>query len=372
MKKIVLISNSFGSLYNFRYELICALSEKYRVVLLTPMEEADYPKYEELKKASGCELIETPLKRRGKNPFSEMALYRQYVHLLRDLQPSLVLTYTIKPNVYGGMACRKLKIPYMSNITGLGTAFQKSGLLNMAAVFLYRKGLKEAVRVFIQNEGSRDVLAEKKILHNNEVMIAGSGINMDKFPYQPYEEKYAGRFLYIARIMKEKGAEEFLETAEKIKMKYPETEFHVIGFCEDDYEDRIRRMEKEGILVYHGWQDHMQPFFEQAGCVIQPSHHEGMSNVCLEAAASGRPLIVSDIPGCREAVEDGKNGYLFPVADAESLYRKVEQFHLLTVHEKEQMGRYGREKMMREFDRKKVVEKYLNEISKVVNRTAEI
>lgn len=363
--KIVLISNSFGSLYNFRYELICALLEEYQVTLLTPMEDADYEKYNELKER-GCGLIETPFRRRGKNPLSEIALYRLYLRLLKETAPSLVLTYTIKPNVYAGMACQKLKIPYMSNVTGLGTAFQKDGPLQWMAVRLYRKGLKKAVRVFLQNQSSRDVLAEKEVLHGNDVLMAGSGINLEKFPLFPYEEQYAKSFYYIARIMKEKGAEEFLEVAARMKKKYPEAQFHVIGFCEDAYEERIRRLEAEGLLTYHGWQDHMQPFFQKAGCVIQPSHHEGMSNVCLEAAASGRPLIVSDIPGCREAVEDDKNGYLFPVADAKALYLKVEQFYLLPVEEKEAMGKYGREKMSREFDRRKIVERYLAEIAGVL------
>lgn len=364
-QKIVLISNSFGSLYNFRYELICVLLEKYQVTLLTPMEEADYERYEGLK-AKGCRLIETPFRRRGKNPLSEIALYRRYLRLLKETAPALVLTYTIKPNVYAGMACRKLQIPYMSSVTGLGTAFQKNGPLKWMAVRLYRMGLKKAVRVFLQNQDSLDVLAGNGVLHGNEVLIAGSGINLDTFPCYPYEERYAKSFYYIARIMREKGAEEFLEVAAKMKKKYPDAQFHVIGFCEDAYEMRIHRMEAEGLLTYHGWQDNMQPFFQKAGCVIQPSHHEGMSNVCLEAAACGRPLIVSDIPGCREAVEDGKNGYLFPVTDAEALYRKTERFYLLPVEEKEAMGKYGREKMSREFDRKKVVERYLTEISGVL------
>lgn len=367
-QKIVLISNSFGSLYNFRYELICALLEKYQVTLLSPMEEADYKKYEELKER-GCLLIETPFRRRGKNPLSEIVLYRLYLRLLKEMAPSLVLTYTIKPNVYAGMACRKLDIPYMGNVTGLGTAFQKNGPLQWLAVALYRRGLKNAVRVFLQNQSSLDILAKKRVLHGNEILIAGSGINLEKFPCFPYEEKYAKDFYYIARIKKEKGAEEFLEVAADMKVKYPDARFHVIGFCEDAYEERIRRMEAEGLLTYHGWQDHMQPFFQKAGCVIQPSYHEGMSNVCLEAAASGRPLIVSDIPGCRETVEDGKNGYLCPAADAQALYRKVEQFYLLPVEEKAAMGIYGREKISREFDRKKVVERYLTEIEAVMRET---
>lgn len=364
-RKIVLISNSFGSLYNFRYELICALLKEYQVTLFTPMEDADYKKYDGLKE-KGCRLVETPFHRRGTNPLSEIALYRRYLRLLKAVKPSLVLTYTIKPNVYAGMACQKLKIPYMSNVTGLGTAFQKKGPLQWAAVRLYRMGLKKAVRVFLQNQNSRDVLAEKKALHGNDVLIAGSGINLGKFACLPYEERYAKSFYYIARIMREKGAEEFLEIVARMKKRYPDSQFHVIGFCEDAYGERIRRMEADGLLTYHGWQDHMQPFFQKAGCVIQPSYHEGMSNVCLEAAASGRPLIVSNIPGCREAVEDGKNGYLFPVADAETLYQKVEQFYLLPVEEKEAMGKYGREKMRREFDRDKVVERYLAEIAEIL------
>ncbi|MGN0326533.1 MAG: glycosyltransferase family 4 protein [Lachnospiraceae bacterium] len=363
--KIVMISNSFGSLYNFRYELICALSLNYQVVLFTPMKEADYKKYEELKE-KGCGLVETPFKRRGKNPLAELSLYRQYLRLLKQEKPAAVLTFTIKPNVYAGMACSKLKIPYMTSVTGLGTAFQKNGPLKWAAVFLYHLGVKKAAKIFVQNESNRAVLQKEKILHGNEVMITGSGVNLEKFDCLSYDENNAGNFLYIGRLMKEKGADEYLEAAIRMKKKYPETQFHMIGFYEDDYKDRITRLEAEGVIVYHGFQDHIQPFLQNAGCVVQPSYHEGMSNVCLEAAASGRPVIASDIPGCRETVEDGKTGYLFQVTDADALYQKEEQFYLMSPEEKRTMGLCGREKMEREFDRKKVVERYLSELEEIL------
>ena len=364
-KHIVLISNSFGSLYNFRYELILTLLKDYRVTLLTPMEESDYVHFATFME-QGCELLKTPLRRRGKNPFSEWKLISLYVQLLKKLNPDLVLTYTIKPNIYGGMACKKLKIPYFSNVTGLGTAFQKEGMLKKLTVFLFRRGVKHAELIFFQNEESQKVFKRCRIGKGNSKIVPGSGINLDKFPMKPYTEDNAFRFLYMARIMKEKGADEFFAAARRMKEKYKEVEFAVVGFCEETYETQIKELEKQGVITYYGWQDDSASFMAKAGCLVNPSYHEGMSNVCLEAAATGRPMIVSDIPGCRETVENGTNGYLIPAGDGEALLAKMIQFYQLSTKQKAQMGQNGRRKMEQEFDRQLVVEIYCKEIRRVL------
>lgn len=365
MKTLVFVSNSFGSLYNFRQELICQMAEQYRVVIVTPMNDEDYALYETWK-ARGIFLEETFLSRRGKNPLQEGKLIQQYRRLLERIKPDLVITYTIKPNIYAGMACHRLGIPFFANITGLGSAFQGNGILRLLSAFLYRKSLKYAEVVFMQNKEIESVFHKYGIRGKKMILVPGSGINLEKFRVLPYPEENANRFLYIARIMKEKGAEEFFYAAEQLKMRYPKACFDVVGFCEETYEEKLKDLETRGVIKYHGWQTDVRMFLQKAGCVVQPSYHEGLSNVCLEAAAAGRPLLVSDIPGCRETVNEGLSGFVFPPGDKTALLDCMERFFRLDYAEKTAMGVEGRKKMEKEFDRKKVVLVYREQIERIL------
>ncbi|MBQ8261819.1 MAG: glycosyltransferase family 4 protein [Lachnospiraceae bacterium] len=364
MKTLVFVSNSFGSLYNFRQELICQMAEQYRVVIVTPMNDEDYALYETWK-ARGIFLEETFLSRRGKNPLQEGKLIQQYRRLLERIKPDLVITYTIKPNIYAGMACHRLGIPFFANITGLGSAFQGNGILRLLSAFLYRKSLKNAEVVFMQNKEIESVFHKYGIRGKKMILVPGSGINLEKFRVLPYPEENANRFLYIARIMKEKGAEEFFYAAEQLKMRCPQACFDVVGFCEETYEEKLKDLETRGVIKYHGWQTDVRMFLQKAGCVVQPSYHEGLSNVCLEAAAAGRPLLVSDIPGCRETVNEGLSGFVFPPGDKTALLDCMERFCRLDYAEKTAMGVEGRKKMEKEFDRKKVVLVYREQIERI-------
>lgn len=365
MKTLVFVSNSFGSLYNFRQELICQMAEQYRVVIVTPMNDEDYALYETWK-ARGIFLEETFLSRRGKNPLQEGKLIQQYRRLLERIKPDLVITYTIKPNIYAGMACHRLGIPFFANITGLGSAFQGNGILRLLSAFLYRKSLKNAEVVFMQNKEIESVFHKYGIRGKKMILVPGSGINLEKFRVLPYPEENANRFLYIARIMKEKGAEEFFYAAEQLKMRYPKACFDVVGFCEETYEEKLKDLETRGVIQYHGWQTDVRMFLQKAGCVVQPSYHEGLSNVCLEAAAAGRPLLVSDIPGCRETVNEGLSGFVFPSGDKTALLDCMERFCRLDYAGKTAMGVEGRKKMEKEFDRKKVVLVYREQIERIL------
>jgi len=365
VKTLVFVSNSFGSLYNFRQELICQMAEQYRVVIVTPMNDEDYALYETWK-ARGIFLEETFLSRRGKNPLQEGKLIQQYRRLLERIKPDLVITYTIKPNIYAGMACHRLGIPFFANITGLGSAFQGNGILRLLSAFLYRKSLKNAEVVFVQNKEIESVFHKYGIRGKKMILVPGSGINLEKFRVLPYPEENANRFLYIARIMKEKGAEEFFYAAEQLKMRCPQACFDVVGFCEETYEEKLKDLETRGVIKYHGWQTDVRMFLQKAGCVVQPSYHEGLSNVCLEAAAAGRPLLVSDIPGCRETVNEGLSGFVFPPGDKTALLDCMERFFRLDYAEKTAMGVEGRKKMEKEFDRKKVVLVYREQIERIL------
>lgn len=360
-KRVALISNFFLNLYNFRKELIEALLEKYEVTLLVPMEKEDYERFEDLK-SKGCKLIETPLNRRGMNPFADIKVIRNYTRILKALKPDIAITYTIKPNIYAGIACSRLKIPYISNITGLGTAFQKNGLLRFISVRLYRMGLKNARKVFFQNRTSQKVCESFGIAVGKEAFVPGSGINLSRFEYNDYSNSNENEFLYIARIMKEKGADEFFYAARKMKEKYEKVSFGVLGFNEENYDELIKEYSEKKIINFYGWVDNVSDYMEKAGCIVNPSYHEGMSNVCLEGAAMGRVLIASDIPGCQETIDDNVTGFLIEKGSGEALLEAMEKYYKLPIEKKTQMGFAGRKKMEKEFDRRLVVEAYLREV----------
>lgn len=363
MSRIALISNSFMSLYNFRHEFIYRLMEEHEVILICPMEEGDDLRSEDYR-SKGCRIIDISIVRRGKNPFTDMALEKRFYSLLKQEKPDLVITYTIKCNIYAGRACIKLGIPYFINITGIGVAFEKAGLLKMITTLLYKKPYAKAERIFFQNEDNRNIFHEAGLKSDDELMVPGSGINLKRFAYREYKPEYMNTFIYIARLQKAKGTDEFLEAACKMKDRHDDVSFVVLGKCEEAYEEQVAKLQADGVLKYYGWRDDAIDFIDKSGCMINPSYHEGMSNVCLEAAALGRPLIVTNIAGCREIVDDGVNGFLIPTHDADSLLGKMEAFYNMTFEEKKAMGASGRTKIEKEFDRNKVIDIYINEINR--------
>ncbi len=366
MKTVLFIVNHNITIYNFRKELVeCLVKEQYRVVVVLPVTE-------ETKKITdlGCEVIDVPVERRGTNPVHDFKLIVQYRKIIKEVKPDVVLTYTIKPNVYGGMAAAGLKVPYICTITGLGVAIEGGGMLKKLSLMLYRIGLSKVTKVFFQNEENRQVFADAGIGKGRYELVNGSGVNIstyDRIPFPAEEEPV--EFVFISRVQKAKGIDHFLEMAEVIKKKYPETVFHILGFCEDNYEERLKKLTKEGIVCYHGMKEDVRPFLEKCQCLIHPSFHEGMSNVCMEAAAAGRAVIASNISGCKELVEDGVTGFLVNPGDTQNLIRAVERFLKMRYNEKMQMGEAGRKKMRNEFDRKYVVSKYMKEIENITGRT---
>jgi len=360
--KIVFLSNKSDSLYNARKELITELINKgFEVVAITPR-NGYCNELEEL----GLRIIEIEVDRRGKNPLKDIRLYRMYIKLLKREKPAIVFSYTIKPNVFGGMACSRLGIPFVANITGLGSAVENPGMLQKITLILYRIGLKDARKVFFQNNANLDFMLDNKIVKENYSLLPGSGVNLEKFVYIPYPPKGEHNFCFISRIMKEKGIDQYLETARYIKSKYKNTNFYICGSMEDEYREIIEKNCKEKIIIYLGFVTNMPDIYKQMTCIIHPSYYpEGMSNVLLEGSASGRPIITTDRSGCREAVEEGINGYIVKQRDTQDLIKKVELFLSQPYEVQKNMGINGRRKMEREFDRKIVIERYLDEVRKV-------
>ena len=359
MKVLILANNDLG-LYNFRKELIEKLIElKHTVFISLPNGE----KVKDLEKI-GCKYIETNVDRRGTNPVKDFKLLLKYFKILEKIKPDIVLTYTIKPNIYGGSACRLKKVPYISNITGLGSAAENETIVQKLIIKLYRFALKKVKCCFIQNKENLKFIINNKITVEEKCkLIPGSGVNLDKFSLIEYPNDDKIEFLFIGRIMKEKGIDEYLQAAKHIKTKYNNTVFNILGFCEEKYEKDLQNLQDEGIIKYHGQQNDVIPFIRNSHCTIHPTFYpEGMSNVLLETSASGRPIITTNRAGCKEIVDDGINGYIIKERDSKDLINGIEKFIKLTNEEKRQMGLYGREKVEKEFDRNIVINAYINEI----------
>lgn len=358
MKKVLILANNDVGLYKFRKELIQELVKKYKVYISLPDGE-----FVQQLKQLGCIFIDTPISRRGTNPLTDFKLFIKYKKIIRGIKPDIVLTYTIKPNVYGGLACKLEGIPYLTNITGLGTAVENGGALQKITLTLYKLALSKANCIFFQNKENENFFVEKQIIQGKHKLIPGSGVNLDYYSLLDYPADDVINFIFIARVMKEKGIEQYLEAAEYIRDKYPNTIFHILGYCEETYENKLKKMQDRGYIQYHGMQNDIREFHKTSHCIIHPTYYpEGMSNVLLEAAACGRAIITTNRSGCREIVENEVNGYIIEQQNSPELIQKIERFLSLSYEEKKEMGNFGRRKVEREFDRQIVIQEYLNEI----------
>ncbi|MFD2044560.1 glycosyltransferase family 4 protein [Ornithinibacillus salinisoli] len=363
MMRILVLANFGMGLYNFRKELLEKLIEQnHEVYISLPNDQEYVPKLERL----GCKFINTPVSRRGTNPITDFRLLLNYKKMIRNIKPDVVLTYTIKPNIYGGLACRLANVSYLVNITGLGTAVENGGLLQKITLLLYKASLKRAKCVFFQNSGNMNFLTKQKVIKGNYKVLPGSGVNLNHYALLDYpSDNTTINFLFISRVMKEKGIDQYLDAASHIKKKYPNTAFHIIGFCEDAYEEKLMEMQEKGIIKYHGKQSDVREFHKISHCTIHPTYYpEGMSNVLLESAACGRPIITTNRNGCKEIIDEGINGYIVEQKNSQDLIGKIEKFLDLDYEAKREMGIAGREKVENEFDRQIIINEYLNVIRK--------
>lgn len=356
--KILIITNHSYMLYRFRRELISELQKEHEVVLSMP-----FVGHEDDFQAMGLKCIQTDVDRRGINPKTDWKLLKAYRTMLKAERPDLVITYSIKPNIYAGLMCRSLKIPFCANVQGLGTAFQRKGLAQFVTV-LYRTALKKAKTVFFENEGNAKEFINRKILPREKItVLPGAGINLERYPLTAYPENHQVRFLYLGRLMKEKGIDELFAAMRRLHSELGnQVVLDLVGFFDDDYESEVDALVKDGIAVFHGFQTEPTPYYARADCVVLPSYHEGLSNVLLEAAAIGRPVITSCIHGCKETVNDGQTGLLCQVKDAEDLYQKMLRMANMPRSEREKMGLAARKKVEQEFEKNMVVDKTIHVI----------
>lgn len=354
MKVFIAINDSYG-LYIFRRDLIKRLmADGHEVYTAVPDGECT-----ERIKELGCNFIEFPVDSRGISPAGDFKLFLKYYKLLKKIRPDLVITYTIKPNVYCGLAARLLRIPYAVNITGMGTAFQKKGAVMTIAKMLYRIGCGKAKVVFTENPGNRDTLCEMKLFKPEKIhVLNGAGVNTEYYAFEEYpEEREPIKFLFIGRLMKEKGVDEYFAAADKLLADGINAEFHIAGTIdEEEYRTQIDERTKNPSFVYEGWLDDIRPAIKNCHCFVLPSWHEGMANTLLECGSMGRPIITSSVHGCLEAVCEGENGFLHEVKNADSLYEEMKKFAALSREEKAAMGKASREYICANFDKRQVVE----------------
>ena len=360
--RVLILANIDMGLYKFRRELLEKLVKENEVYFCVPDGE-----FVESIKEIGCKFVPcTLMNRHGTNPIQELKLISFYKKVIRDIKPDIVFTYTIKCNAYGGMACASLGVPYVANVTGLGTAIENGGLMQKVSLTLYKRGLRKAQKVFFQNTENRDFMVGKGVVKGPYDMLPGSGVNLNQYNVFPYPNGDTVDFVFIARVMKEKGIDQYLDAAKETRKRHPETRFHICGFCEPEYDGRLQEEADKGTVIYHGLVADMKPIYQMISCTVHPTYYpEGLSNVLLESAASGRPIITTDRSGCHEVVEDGVNGYVVKQQDSKDLIEKIEKFLSLSVEERKAMGLAGRAKVEREFDRQIVIKKYLDEVERV-------
>ena len=362
MRKVVLVGPIIQNLVLFRAELIAQLQKSgYEITIITSGTSNIIMPDDKIK------IIDVGIDRRGTSISKDLKLCYNYYKILKQEKPDVVLTYTTKCSVYGGIACTLRKISYIVNNSGLYNKEDFSKVMWLVLKVLYKMGYSHTACMMYQNHYERDEL--NRILNHKVkyIDIPGSGVSLDKYYYSPYPSDNQGLvFNYVARIVNIKGINEYLACAKIIKSKYPQTVFRIFGSYDDDsYKQLVEDYVKNGYVEYCGPQSNMLPYVESCHAVIHPSYYEGMTNVVLEHSAVGRVCIASDIPGCREGIEDGVTGYLFEKKNVNQLVAAVEKFILLPLEEKAKMGRKARRKMEREFDRKIVTETYVKEIEKI-------
>lgn len=375
--KIAIALNTAWNLLNFRAGLIRALvAQGYEVVAVAP-DDVYSARVSEL----GCRFVSLPMDNQGTHPGRDLLLFFRFLLLLRRERPDVFLGYTVKPNIYGSLAARLLGIPVVNNIAGLGAVFIKDGWLVRLVRGLYRLALKRSAKVFFQNGDDRDLFVEAGLVQLSQAdLLPGSGIDLTRFSpgaygshSSPAAEQGKFRFLLIARMLRDKGVAEYVAAAKLLRERWPNVDCCLLGFLDVQNPAAISREEMtawvaQGHVRYLGVSDDVRLEIAAADCIVLPSYREGTPRTLLEAAAMAKPIITSDAVGCREVVDDGINGYLCKVRDAEDLAAKMHHMIALSGDERAAMGRAGRKKMEAQFDEKIVIAKYLQVVAELVGK----
>ncbi len=363
-KKITICSNTSWYLYNFRQGLIKALQNQgYEVSLIAPVDD-----YTERLEHLGCRHYDIELNNKGTNPIEDTKLMYQYYKLFKEINPDILLIYTIKPNIYASIISKILNIETINVVAGLGTVFLDNKPSSKLARGLYKISLFNNKVLFENGDDNREFIKRNIIKKRQSTIIPGSGINTDSFqPKNSVTKKEDITFLLIARLIKDKGVIEYVEAIKSIKDKYPNAKFKILGSYYFDNpsaisEGEVKSWVKNGIIEYLGYTDAVLEEIEKVDCIVLPSYREGLSRVLLEAGSMSKPIITTNVTGCREVVDNGYNGFLVTPKSSKSLAVAIEKMINLSHKERVQMGIRGRLKVINEFEEKIVIKKYLKAI----------
>jgi galacturonosyltransferase len=366
MSKVLFLANHFITLHSFRKEIIQRMVNDGHEVWLSLPEDPDNEFFSKM----GCKIIPTKISRRGINPIKDIQLVCQYRHIFKKVQPDITFSFTIKPNIYGTLASNSIGYKQVCNITGTGATFLRKGFVATICINLYRISVRKCYKTFFQNSGDKDFFISHDMVNKDKCeMLPGSGCNLEQHAFKPLPSTNHLNFIYIGRVMKLKGIDEYLACAQTIHGKYPNATFYIAGWNEEpEYMKKVENAQKGGYVEYLGFRKDIDKWIERCHCTILASYGgEGVPNVLLESAATGRICIASNINGSRDVIEDGITGYLFEKGNAADLISKVEKFILLSDEEKSSMGLAGRKKVEKEFDRNIVIEKYVEEVNSCTN-----
>ncbi|WP_417525557.1 glycosyltransferase family 4 protein [Marinovum sp.] len=370
--RILLTVNASWNIWNFRQPLVEALlADRHEVRLLAPRDET-VPRLEAL----GCEVHHLEMNAKGLNPLQEpLTLLRLRRHF-RSLRPDVILSFTIKNNIFGALAAKSAGIPFIPNVTGLGTAFLSGGMLERVAVLLYKTAFRGLPAVFFQNEDDRALFVTRGLVTEAQARcLPGSGIDLERFAAAPYPARRdAPHFLMVARLLRDKGVLEYVEAARRVRAQHAGARFQLLGATDAENRSAIDRAtvagwECEGVIEYLGTVEDVRPMIEAADCVVLPSYREGAPRTLIEAAAMARPLIATDVPGCRAVVEHRQTGFLCAARSGESLAAACTEFISLAPEARAALGRAGRAKMECEFGQSIVVDAYRSLLAELAPRT---
>lgn len=368
--KIAITVNTSWNIYNFRMGLINKLlSDGHQVIAVAP--EDDYSKKLE---TNGCKFRRIRMDNTGSNPLKDYSLYRQLKKIYSEEKPDAIFHYTVKPNIYGTLAATQLEIPVINNVSGLGTVFLTKSIASFVAKKLYQIAFAKADRVFFQNPDDRAAfLSEINIPKLKTDLLPGSGINLSDFTSAPLKKDNRRTFLMIARLIVDKGVVEYVEAAKMTLAKHPDSKFQLLGKMDPEHargisEHAIKDAVDNGTIEYLGETHDVKPFIRAASCIVLPSYREGTPRTLLEAAAMMRPVITSDVPGCREVVVENESGLLCQVKNASDLSNKMIDICEMSYDQLENMGKKGRQLIQRKFDEKIVIDQYLNHLSNIMNQ----
>lgn len=365
--KIIISINTAWNIYNFRQGLIKAIkAQGHQIIAVSPKDE-----YVEKLEEMGIQHLSITLDQKGMNPFKDLNLIKQYYTIFKSIRPDLVLSYTIKPNIYGNLAARRLKIPTINNISGLGTLFINSNITSYIGKLLYKIGLSTSKHVFFQNHEDKDLFIQSRLTSlKNSSVIPGSGVDIKHFKSNKSTNK-GKRFLFSGRLIGDKGVFEYLEAAIIVLKKYPDIEFILVGEMGVNNKTAISTddlngyLEKYSQFKYLGKSDNMPDLLRTIDVMVLPSYREGLSKSLLEASAMKIPIITSDTPGCRDVVTHGYNGFLCKVKSVDSLSKRMKEMIEITEENRIEMGLNGRLRIKEFFSEEMVIKHYLNQINKL-------